>query len=70
MAVKFEGKMEELKGLIYDCADARQANQFTRMTQKRWQSMQQGSSRIDQVICIRQLKPKLSQIDGTNQTRQ
>jgi hypothetical protein len=22
------------------------------------------------VICIRQLKPKLSQIDGTNQTRQ
>jgi hypothetical protein len=29
-AMKFKGKMEELKGWIYDCADARQAGQFTR----------------------------------------
>ena len=27
---KFEGKCEELKGFIYDCSDARQADMFTK----------------------------------------
>jgi hypothetical protein len=33
-AVKFKGKMEELKAWIYNCADARQADQFTRTTKE------------------------------------
>jgi hypothetical protein len=31
---KFEGKTEDLKGHIYDCADARQSDQFTKTTKE------------------------------------
>jgi len=31
---KFEGKCEELKGHVYDCADSRQADQYSRTTKE------------------------------------
>ena len=40
---KFEGKCEELKGFIYDCSDARQADMFTK-TMKEIAGMQGGTS--------------------------